>query len=81
MCCRLKAWPRLTAISTIDPNLVRIRLDIASKNADLHERGIALLFGLLGYASFWSSSRVPDTRYASLTISTSTLAIIRACRL
>ncbi len=57
---RLKPWPRLTAISTIDPNLARIRLDVASKNADQHERGIALLFGLLGYASFWWTRDLPQ---------------------
>lgn len=50
---RLRPWPRLSAISMIDPDLARIRKDVASKNPDEHERGTSLLLELMGYASFW----------------------------
>lgn len=48
-----KLWIASVAVSLVDPNHERLRMDLQSANADEFERGVTMLFSLLGYSAFW----------------------------
>ena len=47
------------AVSQVDTNHERLRMDLQSKNADEFERGVTMLFSLLGYSAFWWTRKLP----------------------
>jgi hypothetical protein len=54
--------PRVVIYRQLDPDLVQLTADVASRNPAQHERGISILLVLLGYAALWSPRELPQPK-------------------